>query len=112
MSHQDDWRSAGVTGRLMENGRKDHTQSLGRKLQWLQRPGRCKVVGFQTGQLMSLNKVVVQGVDRAWHQQFLLCGNALLMLPDLQFLQGKPEIQISYVKNINSLMLAINFLKL
>lgn len=43
MSHQDDWHSAGVTERLMENGRKDHTQSLGRKLQWLQRPGRCKV---------------------------------------------------------------------
>lgn len=52
------------------------------------------------------------GVDTAWHQRSLLCGNALLMVPDLQFLQGKPEIQISYVKNINSLMLAINFLKL
>ena len=26
MSHQDDWRNAGVTERLMENGKKDHTQ--------------------------------------------------------------------------------------
>ena len=52
------------------------------------------------------------GVDTAWHQRSLLCGNAFFMLPDLQFLQEKPEIQISYVKNINSLMLAINFLKL
>lgn len=66
MSHQEDWNNAGVTERLMENGRKDHTQSFGRKLQWLQRPGRCKVGttgrgGFETGQLISLNRVVVHG---------------------------------------------------
>lgn len=66
MSHQNDWRNAGVTERLMENRKKDHTHSLGHKLQWLQRPRRCKVGttgrgGFETGQLISLNRVVVHG---------------------------------------------------
>ena len=55
------------------------------------------------------------GLQGRWHNfpaEFLPRRTAPPVVPDLPFLQEKPEVQLSYVKALNSLMLAINFSKI
>lgn len=58
----------------------------------------------------SSKEVASKGADTTSQQSPCHVGmNVLPVLPDLPFLQEKPEVQLSYVKTLNSLMLAINF---
>lgn len=104
----------GVTERQMENGRKEtpyielglRTQKAPQTMQ----VQRGAVGGCEPGRLFSLKRVTPsRGLTLSWHQQSLPCGNALLVLPNLPFLQLKSKIQICYEKSLNSLMWAINF---